>query len=69
MREAAIVVEVFAWAFLVSYRPSVDVECLAFAFVIVSVFSLCCVVFDLITAITVRSSGKATGITFLFIMP
>lgn len=68
MREAAIVLEVFAWAFLLGYRPSVDAEDLALAFVIVSVFSPNCVVFDLTTATTIRSRGAETDISFLFVM-
>lgn len=60
---------VFLGAFLVGYRPFVNAAGLAFSFVVVSVFSLCCVGFGLITATLARSSGAATGISFLFIMP
>lgn len=60
---------VFAGAFFVGFRPSVDVAGMVFAFAIASVFSLCCVGFGLITATLARSSGTATGISFLFIMP
>lgn len=60
---------VFGTAFLVGYRPVVGVAGLAFAFIIVSLFSLCCVGFGLITATVSKSSGTATGISFLFILP
>jgi len=60
---------VFAGAFLVGYRPYVDASVLAFSFLIVSAFSLCCIGFGLVTATIAKSDGVATGISFFFIMP
>jgi len=60
---------IFGMAFGIGYRPSGGPAALAAAFVIVSVFSLCCVGFGLITAALARSPGAATGISFIFIMP
>jgi ABC-2 type transport system permease protein len=60
---------VFAGAFLVGYRPYVDAPVLAFSFLIVSAFSLCCIGFGLVTATIAKSDGVATGMSFLFIMP
>ncbi|MBU7042273.1 MAG: ABC transporter permease [Theionarchaea archaeon] len=63
------VVVVFAMAFAVGYSPQGDVRAVLFAFLILSVFALCCVGFGLITATLARSSGAATGIAFIFILP
>jgi ABC-type multidrug transport system permease subunit len=60
---------VFAMAFAVGYRPKGDISTLAWAFVLVLVFSLCNVGFGLTTATLAKSPGAATGIAFLFIMP
>jgi ABC-2 type transport system permease protein len=60
---------VFSMAYLVGYRPLGGVISLIFAFIIVTVFSLCCVGFGLITAAVSKSPGAATGIAFIFIMP
>lgn len=60
---------VFAMAHLVGYRPSGDAFSFAMAFTIVSLFSLCNVGFGLITATIAKSSGAATGLSFVFIMP
>ncbi len=60
---------VFAIAYAIGYRPLIDTLSFTLAFVIVSVFSLCSVGFGLITATVSKSSGAATGIAFLFILP
>lgn len=60
---------VFTMAFLVGYRPLGGAISLIFAFVIVTIFSLSCVGFGLITAAISKSPGAATGIAFVFIMP
>lgn len=60
---------VFLMAFVVGYRPMSDASSIVFAFVMVSIFSLCCVGFGLITAAISKSSGVATGVAFIFIMP
>ncbi|UCH71070.1 MAG: ABC transporter permease [Candidatus Bathyarchaeota archaeon] len=60
---------VFAMAHLVGYRPNGDASSFAMAFIIVSLFSLCNVGFGLITATIAKSSGAATGLSFVFIMP
>ncbi len=59
----------FTTAYLVGYRPRSDLSGFAMAFAITSIFALCCVGFGLITATISRSSGAATGIAFLFILP
>jgi ABC-2 type transport system permease protein len=63
------VILVFGMAYLVGYRPKGDVISFALAFAIVLIFSLCNVGFGLITATLAKSSGAATGIAFIFIMP
>ena len=60
---------VFIMAYAVGYRPKGDVVTLAVAFILVLIFSLCNVGFGLITATLAKSSGAATGIAFIFIMP
>ena len=60
---------VFVTTFVVGYRPIGDAASFIFAFVILSIFSLCCVGFGLIAATVAKSSGAATGIAFIFIMP
>jgi ABC-type multidrug transport system permease subunit len=60
---------VFGMAFLIGYRPLGDLISVIMAFIIVMIFSLCCVGFGLITATISKSSGAATGIAFIFIMP
>ena len=60
---------VFVVSFLVGYRPLGDAASFLSAFLILAIFSLCCVGFGLIAATLAKSSGAATGIAFLFIMP
>ncbi len=60
---------VFVMAYAVGYRPKGDFVTLGFAFILVLIFSLCNVGFGLITATLAKSSGAATGIAFIFIMP
>jgi ABC-2 type transport system permease protein len=60
---------VFLMAYVVGYRPKGDIATLAVAFILVLIFSLCNVGFGLITATLAKSSGAATGIAFIFIMP
>lgn len=60
---------VFVMAFLVGYRPMGDAASFVLAFIILSIFSLCCVGFGLIAATIAKSSGAATGIAFIFIIP
>jgi ABC-2 type transport system permease protein len=60
---------IFLTAFLLGYSPLAGPFGLAMAFLIVSVFSLCCVGFGLITATLAKSAGAATGLSFVFIMP
>jgi len=63
------VIVVFATAFAIGYRPESDASGIAMAFLIVSVFSLCCVGLGLICATVAKSTGAATGLAFVFIMP
>jgi len=60
---------VFLVAILVGYRPSGNATSFVSAFIVLSIFSLCCVGFGLIAATLAKSSGAATGIAFVFIMP
>lgn len=60
---------VFAVAHLIGFRPNTDAAGYVLAFVIVSIFSLCNVGFGLITATVAKSSGSATGLSFIFIIP
>jgi ABC-2 type transport system permease protein len=60
---------VFTMAYAVGYRPKGDAVTVAVAFILVLIFSLCNVGFGLITATLAKSSGAATGIAFIFIMP
>ncbi|MGA1974783.1 MAG: ABC transporter permease [Conexivisphaerales archaeon] len=60
---------VFALASAIGYHPQGGAYSLLFAFVLVSVFAVSCVGFGLITATVAKSSGAATGIAFIFIMP
>ncbi len=60
---------IFAMAYLIGYRPKSDASGLAMAFIIISLFSLCNVGFGLITATLAKSSGAATGLSFVFILP
>lgn len=57
---------VFFMAFLMGYRPEGGV---LFSFLMVSVFSLSCIGFGLITGAISKNSGMATGISFIFIIP
>jgi ABC-type multidrug transport system permease subunit len=60
---------VFGMAYGVGYRPKGDAATMAVAFVVVLIFALSNVGFGLITATLAKSSGAATGIAFIFIMP
>ena len=60
---------VFAMAYVVGYRPNVNAATFTLAFVIMSIFALCNVGFGLITATLAKSSGAATGLAFIFIIP
>jgi ABC-2 type transport system permease protein len=60
---------IFAVAFAIGYRPSTNLAGLALAFLLVSVLSVACVGFGLITATLAKSSSSATGIAFLFVIP
>lgn len=60
---------VFVMAYAVGYRPKGDIAAVTVAFILVLIFSLCNVGFGLITATLAKSSGAATGIAFIFIMP
>jgi oleandomycin transport system permease protein len=60
---------VFIMAYAVGFRPNIGPASYIFAFIIVLIFSLCNVGFGVITATLAKSSGAATGLSFLFIMP
>jgi ABC-2 type transport system permease protein len=60
---------VFAMTYAMGFRPPVGASAYAFAFVLVLVFSVSNVGFGLITATIAKSSGAATGLSFLFVLP
>jgi len=60
---------VFAAAYLIGFRPEVNIPVYVFAFILVIIFSLSNVGFGLITATVSKTSGAATGIAFLFVLP
>ncbi|MEM3609246.1 MAG: ABC transporter permease [Candidatus Bathyarchaeia archaeon] len=60
---------VFLVAYLLGFRPNADFSAYALAFVFVLIFSLSNVGFGLITATVAKTSGAATGIAFLFVLP
>lgn len=60
---------IFLMAFAIGYSPDASVGAMAMAFLIVTIFALCCVGFGLITTSIAKTTGGATGIAFLFIIP
>lgn len=60
---------VFVMVYIMGFTPDVGVSVYALAFTLVLVFSLSNVGFGLITATISKSSGAATGISFLFVLP
>jgi ABC-2 type transport system permease protein len=56
-------------AFLIGYRPHTDLAGIVMAFVLMLVFSFCCVGFGLIVGAISKNSGAATGFSFVFILP
>jgi ABC-2 type transport system permease protein len=59
----------FAMMYVMGFRPTVGLSTYAFAFILVLLFSLSNVGFGLITATLAKTSGAATGIAFLFLLP
>jgi ABC-type multidrug transport system permease subunit len=60
---------VFIMSFIVGYRPQGNVLVVVPAFIFLSIFSLCCVGFGLISAIIGKSPGAANGLSFIFTLP
>jgi ABC-2 type transport system permease protein len=60
---------VFVMVYFMGFKPDVGMPVYAFAFVLVLVFALSNVGFGLITATIAKSSGAATGLSFLFVLP
>jgi ABC-2 type transport system permease protein len=60
---------VFVMAYIMGFRPSVGVHVYTFTFVLMLLFSLSNVGFGLITATISKSSGAATGLAFIFVLP
>jgi ABC-2 type transport system permease protein len=60
---------VFVMVYLMGFKPAVGADAYVLAFVLVLVFSLSNVGFGLITATISKSSGAATGLSFLFVLP
>lgn len=59
----------FAMTYALGFRPDISVLVYVFAFITVLVFSLSNIGFGLITATLAKSSGAATGLSFLFLLP
>jgi len=60
---------VFVMVYFMGFQPEVGISVYAFAFVLVLLFSLSNVGFGLLTATIAKSSGAATGLSFLFVLP
>ncbi|MCW4055081.1 MAG: ABC transporter permease [Candidatus Bathyarchaeota archaeon] len=60
---------VFVMVYFMGFKPDVGLPVYGFAFVLVLVFALSNVGFGLITATIAKSSGAATGLSFLFVLP
>ena len=60
---------VFVMMYAMGFRPQVGIPAYVFAFILVLLFSLSNVGFGLITATIAKSSGAATGLSFLFVLP
>ena len=60
---------VFVMVYIMGFRPDVGVLVYVFAFTLVLLFSLSDIGFGLITATISKSSGTATGLSFLFVLP
>lgn len=60
---------VFVMVYIMGFRPEVGVHVYIFAFTLVLLFSLSNIGFGLITATISRSSGAATGLSFIFVLP
>jgi ABC-2 type transport system permease protein len=60
---------VFTMMYVMGFRPAVGLVTYAFAFILVLLFSLSNVGFGLITATLAKTSGAATGLSFLFVLP
>ena len=59
----------FAMTYALGFRPEIGLPVYGFAFLLVLVFSVSNVGFGLITATIAKSSGAATGLSFLFLLP
>jgi ABC-type multidrug transport system permease subunit len=60
---------VFVMVYIMGFRPNVAVHVYIFAFTLVLLFSLSNIGFGLITATISKSSGAATGLSFIFVLP
>jgi len=60
---------VFIMVYVMGFRPNVGADIYIFAFLLVLIFSVSNVGFGLITATISKSSGAATGLSFLFVLP
>jgi ABC-2 type transport system permease protein len=60
---------VFVMVYIMGFKPNVGVPTYLLAFALVLIFSLSNVGFGLITATIAKSSGAATGLSFLFVLP
>ena len=60
---------VFVMVYIMGFRPDIGVHVYIFAFTLGLLFSLSNIGFGLITATISKSSGAATGLAFVFVLP
>ena len=60
---------VFVMVYIMGFRPDIGGHVYIFAFTLVLLFSLSNIGFGLITATISKSSGTATGLSFIFVLP
>jgi ABC-2 type transport system permease protein len=63
------VILVFAGAYALGYHPKTDLAGVSIGFLIATIFAICNVGFGLITAAVAKTTGAATGISFVFLLP
>jgi ABC-2 type transport system permease protein len=59
----------FAMIYFMGFQPDVGIPVYVFGFALILLFALSNVGFGLITATIAKSSGAATGLSFLFVLP
>jgi len=60
---------IFVMSYAIGFRADGGVAGILYGVILLAVFSICNVGFGLITATIARSSGAATGLAFIFVLP